>query len=81
MRLPMRAFWLMLQSIARIEAERDLRALKVGICSQSGEAAEGLIEELNARMDQASTVRDSPLNARRDQEGFDELRRMSALGL
>lgn len=50
MQLPMRVFWLYSNSIDRIKAYDDRRLLKVAICSQSGEAAQGLIEELNKEL-------------------------------
>ena len=39
MTMPVKLFWTFAKNISRIQAENDLRAVKVGLCSQSPEFA------------------------------------------
>lgn len=82
MALPMRTFWFMSNSIERILAQKDMRALTVAVCGQSSEAAidhrEKLVLELGPVVEQEAEPFD-PMNAERDQAGVDELKAMGAI--
>ncbi|MDR9847016.1 hypothetical protein [Herbaspirillum huttiense] len=93
MELPLRTFWLLQDNIDRIEAQRDMRSLTVGLHQQSGEAAIALRQRLTVEL--GSVVKtDMPLAAtappeaamrpevaarytERDEVGFAELKAMA----
>jgi hypothetical protein len=78
----MRLFWLLSNNISRIEADRDRRALRIALCSNSGEASAGLLQELNNTVGEVVQVSvQARLEERLDREGLDELRRLSQMGL
>ena len=86
MGIPIRLFWFMSRQIERIQAQRDLRALTVGVCSQGGsEAAQECRERLVLEIGEVYVIDDnqqeteSPLNAVRDEAGFAELKALAAL--
>lgn len=83
LRLPLRTFWLLNRNIDRIEARRDMRAMSVAMVAQSdGETANtfrqelvieaGVIVKLEGEGDPAN-----PLEAKRDEMGFADLKRMA----
>lgn len=81
----MRRFWFMNSCIQRIQAESDLRMLTVSAMAQSsGDAAKNYHERLTLSIgdvytfsDNFQRIEDLP-NAKRDQAGFDDLKRMAA---
>lgn len=80
--LPIRAFWMMNSNVNRMLAEKDLRALSVAIGGQGGESAKHIKEHLIIEMGVVAKVNnsaDANAEAERDQQGFDELRILSAL--
>lgn len=76
--LPIEAFWLMSQTIGRIQAVDDVRSLEVAISAQSGEGfksqRERLIAETGVVIKGAQVFDDE-----RDQAGFEELKALAAL--
>lgn len=83
MQMPIRVFWLMNSNVNRILAEVDQRAVTNFIAGQSGEGYTARMEHLTIEMGKTTVVDpDSIARARiaesavRDQEGFDELRRL-----
>jgi len=80
MALPIKAFWLMNRNIDRIAARQDLRRLSIAMCAQSSEAANHLRESLNAEGGTVvKTRQEDPLEAKRDEQGFAELKRLANL--
>lgn len=83
MSLPLKTFWLMSRNIERIEAKKDLRAMSVAIVSQSN--AEGATQFRQALVVEAGvivkldgeTAEASPLEAKRDDSGFADLKMMA----
>lgn len=47
---PIKAFWKLFEKISQIEAEEDLRALKVETASSSGDQAKRTASDLQAKM-------------------------------
>jgi hypothetical protein len=82
MRMPVRSFWMMNSNIGRVLAEKDLRAMNVGgACgSQDGfkELSKVLLKEMG---DMFKTSDDSlnPMNAKRDEVGFLELKALASM--
>lgn len=81
MRLPLKAFWLLSNNIDRIQAQIDLRALSLNLrtgMNASAESVDQMYETLIAETGEVvkASAR-SVLNASRDQQGFEELRRMA----
>lgn len=74
MDLPINTFWFMNHAIHRIMAEQNLRDLTVMNSAQSGEGAEQCRTRLIVEM--GEVVKESPLAAQRDYEGFEQLRMM-----
>lgn len=83
MRLPLKTFWLMNRNIDRIEAKRDMRAMSVALIAQSNaEHANTFRQELIV---EAGTIvklegegaKPNPLEAKRDESGFADLKRMA----
>ncbi len=80
MSLPIRAFWLMNSNIGRLLAERDLRGLSLATAAQSGEGTQEIRQHLVIEMgDVGKCENDDALTAKRDQQGVDELKSLSAL--
>ncbi|MPQ56305.1 hypothetical protein [Duganella sp. FT27W] len=80
-RLPLKTFWMMHRNIDRIEAKRDMRAMSVAMVAQSTpDTARAFREEL---VIEAGTIiklggpTESPLDAKRDEAGFAELKMMA----
>jgi hypothetical protein len=80
----MRLFWLLSNNIPRLEADQDRRALRIAVCTAqgAGEAAQGLLQELDKQIGEVVQVLpQDPLHVEMDKEGFEDLRRLSNLGL
>ena len=83
MQLPLKTFWLMSRNIERIEAKKDLRAMSVAIVAQSN--ADGATQFRQALVVEAGvivklddeTVAAGPLEAKRDDSGFADLKMMA----
>lgn len=78
--LPLKTFWAMHRNIDRIEARDDQRRLALGIVSQS--TPETVATYRQALVLEAGTIvrmddEVNPMLARRDEEGFAELRKMA----
>lgn len=78
--LPMKTFWAMHQNIDRIEAKNDQRRLALGVVAQAtpenvATFRQALVLETGTivRMDEEV----NPMLARRDEDGFAELKRMA----
>lgn len=83
MQLPLKTFWLMSRNVERIEAKKDLRAMSVAIVAQSNAESStkfrqalvveaGVIVKLDGEAAEAS-----PLEAKRDDSGFADLKMMA----
>ena len=72
MNMPMKTFWLLAQNVDRVAAANDLRALRVALAGQGGEHTkefqDRLILEMGTCVQEDTDVR--------DEEGFEELKRM-----
>lgn len=82
MSLPIRTFWLMNSNVGRVLAEKDLRALTVQQARHGGEHGAEIKKHLLIEMGEVGKVAnktESPLQAERDQEGFEELKALAAL--
>lgn len=83
MRLPLKAFWLMQRSIDRIEAKKDMRAMSVAMVAQStGDSVkqfrQALVIEAGTIVKlQGDAAEASPLEAKRDEDGFASLKKMA----
>lgn len=75
MRLPIKTFWLMNDSIDRIMAQKDMRALTVAVCGQNGEAAQEHRERLVLEVGAVAKTDEN----QRDEKGFAELKKMADL--
>lgn len=77
MDLPIKAFWLMNESIGRVSASEDVRKIEAQISSQSNEGYElhrkHLIEEMGQVFKGTGVLYDET----RDEAGFEELRAMA----
>jgi hypothetical protein len=76
MRLPVRAFWLLSNSVHRIQADSDLRSLSIAAGAQSGEGFENLREALTKEVGEI-TKQSGRISAARDEEGFELLKNMA----
>ncbi len=75
MRMPVRVFWLMAESISRIEAEHQRRALEVELCAQNSDQARDLAKRLQEQVGEvARRKREDPMSAKPDPEGLEWLR-------
>lgn len=78
MSLPIKAFWLMNDSIDRISAKSDMRSLTLAACSQSQESATSHRERLILEVGTMVKMEVDPIrDAVRDEVGFAELRNMT----
>jgi hypothetical protein len=77
MALPIRAFWTLNRNINRLLAEEDLRAMMMHMARQSPEGARDHEIKLRAELYQTEQKFD-PLNEKRDEAGFAELKAMVA---
>jgi hypothetical protein len=78
--LPLRTFWLMHNNIDRIEAQRDMRTLSIGVAAQStNEAAQEVRSRLEIERGEVVVVDEQQARAAEtlDAEGLDELRTLS----
>lgn len=81
MRLPIRTFWLMSGNIDRIEARKDMRAITVAQFAQA--TPEGVQQFRDALVIEAGDIvkldgaSEDPREAKRDDAGFAELKRMA----
>lgn len=78
MKMPVRAFWLMVNNIPRVTAERETRLLTLHVSAQNGEAAKEYRQQLEKDMGtvvvtRLDVLRDPP----RDEEGFNWLRSLA----
>jgi hypothetical protein len=64
-------------NIDRIMAQKDMRSLTVANSAQSGEGAQQCRERLNAETGEIVKVAFRPLEAKRDEKGFAELKAMA----
>lgn len=77
MRLPIRTFWFMNQSIDRIMAQKDMRSLSVAVCGQGGGAAtQEYRQRLVIEQGEVFKLKFDPVNVERDEEGFQALKTM-----
>ncbi|WP_374335533.1 hypothetical protein [Methyloversatilis sp.] len=80
MSLPIQTFWLMNSNVNRLMAEKDLRAISVNaaVNSKDGfmEFRKMLTEEMGSMFE---TKGNDPMNAKRDEVGFAELKAMAAM--
>jgi hypothetical protein len=82
MRLPMRAFWLLCNSISRIEADQDQRQLRILISAESPDGAKELARVLSEQVGEVTKVSgEAQLHMQMDRDGFEELRSLSQRGL
>lgn len=73
--MPIRSFWLMNNSVVRLMAEQDIRALTVASSAQAGEAVRSTRDNLVIEM--GDVVKIDPIaGAERDEQGFQELKAM-----
>jgi len=72
--LPLRVFWTMSGKIHRIQAEEDMRRLSLLVSANSTEDAAARNEALLDEMGEVST---QPIVFERDEEGFEELRKLA----
>ena len=82
MSIPIRAFWMMANTIDRIEAQQDLRKLTISVTCQGQEAAQNHRERLILEVGEVVKLNGkrqiSALpNAERDEVGFAELKAMA----
>lgn len=83
LRLPLKTFWLMHKNIDRIEAKNDMRAMSVALVAQSTpDTAKQFRQELVIEAGtivklEGEAAEASPLNAKRDDAGFSDLKRMA----
>ncbi|EMB2321431.1 hypothetical protein ACN1NW_000389 [Acinetobacter baumannii] len=79
--MPIKTFWLLSNSVERIEAQQDLRHLKIALTGSMGATQEGiekLIESLNNEVGEIIKGDNNPiLNTERDEAGFEALRRIA----
>lgn len=80
MKLPLKTFWMMSRNIDRIQARMDMRAFGTAAAAQS---TPDYVASYQRRLDdEAGTVVktkvESPLDAKRDEEGFGFLKRVSS---
>jgi len=87
MRLPLKTFWLMSTNIDRIEARNDMRAVTVAQMAQATpegvqQFREALVIEAGeiVKMD-GQALENDPRNAKRDEAGFADLKRMAGEGI
>lgn len=80
MRLPIRVFWLLNNTIARLMAEQNIRSLEIGISSQSSEGFSEMRERLKKEMGNVINFDKDYLfekNSEPDREGIEILKAMS----
>jgi hypothetical protein len=80
MQLPLKTFWMMSNNIDRIMARSDMRAFGTAAAAQSTpEYVESYHRRLNAEAGTVvKTKAESPLDAKRDEDGFGFLKRLSS---
>lgn len=81
LRLPLKTFWMMHKNIDRIEAKRDMRAMSVAMVSQATPDSarafrEALVLEAGTIIKMSGPA-ENPLEAKRDESGFADLKRMA----
>lgn len=77
--LPIQAFWMMNSNIGRILAEYDMRSLSIGAVLNDKDA---FIEKRNSLIEEMGDmfkVESSPMDDKRDEQGFQELKALAAL--
>jgi len=74
MGLPIKTFWMLNNNIERVQAQKDMRALTVAVCSQGSEAAQSHRETLVIEVGTIVKLDENPLKAVRDEVGFQALR-------
>ncbi len=75
MALPVRAFWMLVDQIPRIEAGQSKRALQVAICSSNADSVKELFKSLDEEIgDPVIGLKPSPLDVKRDEAGMAALR-------
>ena len=77
--LPIQAFWMMNSNIGRILAEYDMRSLSIGAVLNDKDA---FIEKRNSLIEEMGDmfkVESNPLDEKRDEQGFQELKALAAL--
>lgn len=80
MRLPIQTFWLMNSSVGRLLAEKEVRLQRVSASVNSTDAFKETRESLIEEMGEMFKTSDSnPMNAKRDEEGFAELKALAAI--
>lgn len=80
--LPIRVFWLLNSNIGRLLAEKDLRELAIVTHSGSEESTRKIRETLIVEMGEVGSTEggeSDPMNAKRDQNGVDELKALAAM--
>jgi hypothetical protein len=80
--LPAKVFWLLNKNIDRMAAESDLRLIQIGFATQSGEAAEKHIAELQKQYGRVVEIDEvaAAMNAPRDRDGLLALKDLGRIG-
>lgn len=78
--LPIRTFWMLNANVDRLSAQQDLRSLSVNLASQStsNDSVLRLRDALVLELDEP--WKSDPLEAVRDENGFERLRAMALAG-
>ena len=76
--MPIKTFWMMSESVRRVQAETDLRTMTISAVAQSSEGFTEHRERLVLELGEVVTEKSEVPNAVRDQTGFDELKNMAA---
>jgi hypothetical protein len=77
MRLPIRTFWLMSDSINRILAEKDLRSMSIAVSSQGNESVTKA--HSNLVLELGDVIKGNPMNVERDPDAGAKLKALSML--
>lgn len=77
MRLPIRTFWLMSDSVNRILAEKDLRSMSVGVSVQNPDGMKEAQKELVLEL--GEFIKADPTVAVRDEDASAKLKALSML--
>lgn len=73
----MRAFWLLSNTITRLHADDDRRALWIAASAGSEQGVQTLGESIIQQLGDEPIKASPRITARRDEDGFNELKRMS----
>lgn len=77
--MPIRLFWLLSDTIQRLNAENDLRSVRVAVCGQSPELYGDVDKELRQTMGDIYVFDEEAMyNPNKDDKGIAELKAMMA---